>query len=167
MLLNLSIDPHSLLKDNFRKVMPLQLFVYISDIEFKKGMKSLLIAFYICPGINPCIWCNLYRKESHFSLLGPYSLDLGKIILSIHLKDGCSPMKTKIPSTRWESYILFYFILRKLYFKTNCLCWLPLWVYLPLMISVNFQAEILVWSRVYSGHVMEEYLGVKVVYHKP
>lgn len=102
MLLNPSIDPHSLLKDYFRKVIPLLLSVYISDIELRKGMKSLLIFFCIGPGINPCVWCNLYRKESHLSLSGPYSLDLDLQRKSYPrckcLKDGPCHMKTKVPS---------------------------------------------------------------------
>ena len=73
MLLNPSIDPYSLCKDSFRKVVPLLLSIYILGKGLKKGMKSLLISFYISPGINPCVWCNI-RKESSFS--GPHSLDI-------------------------------------------------------------------------------------------
>ena len=57
--------------------------------------------------------------------------------------------------------------MRKLYFKMNCLrCCYSEFIFL-LTISVNFHAENLAWSTVYSGHVVEEYLGVKGVYHKP
>lgn len=74
MLLNPSLDPHFLLKDYFRKGIPLLLCVYISGSEFKKGMTSLLMSFYSSLGVNPCVWCNLYRKEKH--LAGVYILDL-------------------------------------------------------------------------------------------